>query len=316
VGIVNKAGQLFQKYGTILALIGIVVFFSVMTDTFLTSRNLINILSHISMLTIIATGMTVCMIPGDFDMSIASVASLAGVIATSLILSGFGVVGSIVITVGMGALFGVVAGILITTLKISAFIATLALGTIATGINFMFTRGQEVYGIFPDSFLMIAQGRVIGIPIQVFIMAAVVLVFAFVMEKTKMGKWMYSIGGSVKASFLSGINVRLLRVVGMIISGALAAFTGCILASRLGSGQPTAGDAYLMDAIAASFLGMTAIKVGRPNVLGTFVGALIIGVINNGLVIMGVSYFFQYIAKGAIIILAVALTSFKNAESF
>lgn len=105
---------------------------------------------------------------GDFDMSIASVASLAGVIATSLILSGFGVVGSIVITVGMGALFGVVAGILITTLKISAFIATLALGTIATGINFMFTRGQEVYGIFPDSFLMIAQGRVIGIPIQVF----------------------------------------------------------------------------------------------------------------------------------------------------
>ncbi|MDD3461570.1 MAG: ABC transporter permease, partial [Mesotoga sp.] len=216
----------------------------------------------------------------------------------------------------MGALFGVVAGILITTWKISAFIAALALGTIATGINFMFTRGQEVYGIFPDSFLTIAQGRVMGIPIQVFIMAAVVLIFAFVMEKTKMGKWMYSIGGSVKASFLSGINVRLLRVVGMIISGALAAFTGCILASRLGSGQPTAGDAYLMDAIAASFLGMTAIKVGRPNVLGTFVGALIIGVINNGLVIMGVSYFFQYIAKGAIIILAVALTSFKNSESF
>lgn len=312
----NRAGQLFQKYGTILALIGILVFFSVMTDTFLTSRNLINILSHISMLTIIATGMTVCMIPGDFDMSIASVASLAGVIATSLILSGFGVVGSIVITIGMGALFGVVAGILITTLKISAFIVTLALGTIATGINFMFTRGQEVYGIFPDSFLMIAQGRVIGIPVQVFIMAAVVLIFAFVMEKTKMGKWMYSIGGSVKASFLSGINVRLLRVVGMVISGALAAFTGCILASRLGSGQPTAGDAYLMDAIAASFLGMTTIKVGRPNVLGTFAGVLIIGVINNGLVIMGVSYFFQYIAKGAIIILAVSLTSFKNAENF
>ena len=102
----------------------------------------------------------------------------------------------------------------------------------------------------------------------------------------------------------------------MIISGALAAFTGCILASRLGSGQPTAGDAYLMDAIAASFLGMTTIKVGRPNVPGTFVGALIIGVINNGLVIMGVSYFFQYIAKGAIIILAVAMTSFRNSESF
>jgi ribose transport system permease protein len=312
----NKFGQNFQKYGTIIAVIVIILFFSLMTETFFTTRNLINILSHISLLTIIATGMTVCMVPGDFDMSIASVAGLSGVIVASLILKGIGIVASIALTVGMGALFGFISGIVITRLKISAFIVTLAVSSIATGINFMFTRGQEIYGIFPDSFLAIAQGRVGGIPTQVFIMATVVIVFTFIMEKTKMGKWMYAIGGSVKASYLSGINVTMLRVVGMVISGSLAAFTGCILASRLGSGQPTAGDAYLMDAIAASFLGMTTIKVGRPNVIGTFIGALIIGVINNGLVIMGVSYFFQYIAKGAIILLAVAMTSFRNSESF
>jgi ribose/xylose/arabinose/galactoside ABC-type transport system permease subunit len=311
----NKIGLLFQKYGTILALIGIVVFFSIMTETFLTSRNLINILSHISMLTIIATGMTVCMIPGDFDMSIASVASLSGVIVTSLILKGLGVFGSILITVGMGALFGVIAGILITRLKISAFIATLALGTIATGINFMFTRGQEFTASSPiPSSRSRRKGS--GNPRPGLHNGSSHCRLHLRDGKDEDGKVDVLNRGSVKASFLSGINVRLLRVVGMIISGALAAFTGCILASRLGSGQPTAGDAYLMDAIAASFLGMTTIKVGRPNVPGTFVGALIIGVINNGLVIMGVSYFFQYIAKGAIIILAVSMTSFRSSESF
>jgi len=124
-----------------------------------------------------------------------------------------------------------------------------------------------------------------------------------------MGRWMYAIGGSARSAYLSGIRVNLYRIIALMFSGTLAAFTGCILASRLGSGQPTAGDAFLMDAIAAAYLGMTTIKVGRPNVIGTFVGALIIGIIDNGLVLMGVSYFFQYIAKGLIIVLAVAMTA-------
>lgn len=312
----SKVGAIFQKYGTILALLAIVLFFAFATETFLTSRNVINILSHISMLTIIAVGLTICMIPDDFDMSVAAIASLAGVIVTSLILNGVSLFGALLITAGMGAAFGLVSGFLITTVGISAFIVTLAMGTVATGINFMYTRGQEIYGMFPDSFLFIAQGKIGGvIPTQVIIMAVIVLVFAFIMEKTRMGKWMYSIGGSVRASYLSGINVKLFRVIGMVISGALAAFTGCIMASRLGSGQPTAADGLLMDAIASAFLGMTVIKIGRPNVIGTFIGALIIGVIDNGLVLMGVSYFFQYIAKGAIIILAVTMTSVKSGET-
>lgn len=120
---------------------------------------------------------------------------------------------------------------------------------------------------------------------------------------------MYAIGGSIHASFLSGIKVNLYRIFGLMISGGLAAFTGCILASRLGSGQPTAGDSYLMDAIAAAYIGMTTIKTSRPNIIGTLIGVLFIGVIENGLVLIGVSYFFQYIAKGVIIILAVALSS-------
>jgi ribose transport system permease protein len=167
-----------------------------------------------------------------------------------------------------------------------------------------------VFGEFSEGFLFIGQGKIFGVlPTQVALMACTVAIFAFAMEKTKMGRWMYAIGGSIRAAYHSGIKVNLYRIAAQVLSGALAAFTGCILASRLGSGQPTAGDAYLMDAIAAVYIGMTTMKVGRPNVLGTLIGALIMGVIDNGLVLMGVSYFFQYIAKGAIIILAVALTS-------
>lgn len=302
--------MLIQKYGTVLALAVLVLFFSLVTGTFIEPRNLLNILAHISMLTIIATGLTICMVPGDFDMSIASVASLSGVLFASLTLKGIPLLPSIILVAAMGAVFGLVAGVLVTKVRISAFIATLALGSAATGVNFMYTRGQEVYGEFSESFLFLGQGRLFGIiPTQVVLMLCTVALFAFVMEKTKMGRWMYAIGGSVRAAYHSGIRVNLYRIIALALSGCLAAFTGCILASRLGSGQPTAGDAFLMDAIAAAYIGMTTMKVSRPNVLGTLIGALIMGVIDNGLVLMGVSYFFQYIAKGAIIILAVALTS-------
>jgi ribose/xylose/arabinose/galactoside ABC-type transport system permease subunit len=299
-----------QRYGTIIALLVLVVFFSLASGSFIEPRNLLDILAHISMLTIIATGLTVCMVTGDFDMSIASVASLSGVLLASFVLKGFPLGIALLIVVLAGAVFGLVGGILITKVKVSAFIATLALGSIATGINFMYTRGQEVFGEFKPDFLFLGQGKVFGVvPTQVVLMACVVALFAFVMEKTKTGRWMYAIGGSIRSAYHSGIRVNLYRVVGLVLSGALAAFTGCVLASRLGSGQPTAGDAFLMDAIAAAYIGMTTVKVSRPNIIGTLIGALIMGVIDNGLVLMGVSYFFQYIAKGAIIILAVALTS-------
>lgn len=307
---------LFQAYGTIIALLLIIAVFAFSTDTFISPRNLINILSHISMLTIIAIGLTICMVTGDFDMSIAAVASLAGVIVASLHLKGVPLFPAIGTTVLMGTVIGLAAGLLVTKAKVSSFITTLAIGSIATGTNFMYTRGQEVFGTFSESFLFIGQGSIFGVlPTQVIVMAATVIVFALLMEKSKMGKWMYAIGGSERAAYHSGIRVNTYRVVAMALSGALAAFTGCILASRLGSGQPTAGDAFLLDAIAAAFIGMTTIKIGRPNVIGTFIGALIMGVIDNGLVLMGVSYFFQYIAKGCIIILAVALTSFKGIGS-
>jgi len=306
----ENAKYFVQKYGTIITLILLIVIFSITTETFLEPRNLLNIVAHISMLMIIATGLTVCMVPGDFDMSIGSVASLSGIFFSSLVVRNFPLIPSILVGLLMGAVFGLTAGLLVTKVRISAFIATLALGQVATGINFMYTRGQEVFGDFSKGFLSLGQGKTFSIiPNQVLIMIGIVFIFAFTMEKTKVGRYMYAIGGSIHASFLSGIKVNLYRIFGLMISGGLAAFTGCILASRLGSGQPTAGDSYLMDAIAAAYIGMTTIKTSRPNIIGTLIGVLFIGVIENGLVLIGVSYFFQYIAKGVIIILAVALSS-------
>lgn len=305
-----KAKMSMQKYGTVIALAILIIFFSVATGNFIEPRNLMNILAHISMLTIIATGLTVCMVTGDFDMSIGAVAGLAGVFFASLSLKGLPLVVAVLAVMCMGAAFGALAGILVTKVRVSAFITTLALSSAATGVNFMFTRGQEIYGEFSPAFLFLGQGKLFGVlPTQIVLMLATVAVFAFVMDKTKMGRWMYAIGGSIRAAYHSGIKVNLYRVIALVLSGAFAAFTGCILSSRLGSGQPTAGDAYLMDSIAAAYIGMTTMKVNRPNVLGTLIGALIMGVIDNGLVLMGVSYFFQYIVKGAIIIFAVALTS-------
>lgn len=306
----DKSKIFVQKYGTIITLILLIIIFSLTTGTFLEPRNLLNIIAHISMLMIIATGLTVCMVPGDFDMSIGSVASLSGIFFSSLVVKNVPLIPSILIVILMGTVFGLTAGLLVTKVRISAFIATLALGQVATGINFMYTRGQEVFGDFSNSFLSLGQGKTFNIiPNQVLIMICIVCIFAFTMEKTKVGRYMYAIGGSIHASYLSGIKVNLYRICGLMISGGLAAFTGCILASRLGSGQPTAGDSYLMDAIAATYIGMTTIKASRPNIIGTLIGVLFIGVIENGLVLIGVSYFFQYIAKGVIIILAVALSS-------
>jgi Ribose/xylose/arabinose/galactoside ABC-type transport systems, permease components len=280
----ENAKYFVQKYGTIITLILLIVIFSITTETFLEPRNLLNIVAHISMLMIIATGLTVCMVPGDFDMSIGSVASLSGIFFSSLVVRNFPLIPSILVVLLMGAVFGLTAGLLVTKVRISAFIATLALGQVATGINFMYTRGQEVFGDFSKGFLSLGQGKTFSIiPNQVLIMIGIVFIFAFTMEKTKVGRYMYAIGGSIHASFLSGIKVNLYRIFGLMISGGLAAFTGCILASRLGSGQPTAGDSYLMDAIAAAYIGMTTIKTSRPNIIGTLIGVLLSASSKTGL---------------------------------
>ncbi|MCR4427688.1 MAG: ABC transporter permease [Firmicutes bacterium] len=303
--------NLVRSYGTLLGLVALVVVFSATTQVFLTFNNIINILRQVSMLAIISTGLTFCMVTGDFDLGIGSVGSLVGVVTVSLLVKGFPVPLSLLAGLGLAALFGMVNGALVTQVGISSFISTLAAGSVATGVTFLYTQGQAIYGDLPQSFAFIGRGYVGSIPTPIIVMAFVVVLGEFILTRTRMGRYMYAIGGNLNAARLSGISVRKYRLLGLLFSSLGAGIAGIILASRLGSGQPTAAAGFFLDAIAAAFLGQTIFRDGRPNILGTFVGVLIIGVMNNGLTLLRVSYYWQDISKGAIIVLAVALAALR-----
>lgn len=180
----------------------------------------------------------------------------------------------------------------------------------------MYSEGRAIYGNLPESFTMLGRGDVLGLPMPIIIMAIIgVLVYIF-LNKTRSGRYIYAVGGNATASKLSGIKVTQYRILGLILSGVGAAIAGMVLAARLGSGQPTAGESFLMDSLGAVFLGMTTIKVGQPNVIGTLVGVILIGVLNNGLNLLGLPFYIQDIAKGAIMIFAVAFAASKNELKF
>lgn len=307
----ERLTNIIWEYGTLIGLLVLVVFFSTMSDAFLRFGNIVNILRQISMLAIIATGLTFCMVTGDFDLGIGSIGSIAGVMTVSLLVRGAPTIISVLAGLGVAALFGLANAVLVTRVGISSFISTLAAGSVATGVTFLYTQGQAIYAQLPPAFEFIGRGYVGIIPAPVIIMALVVALGQFVLSRTRTGRYMHAIGGNITAARLSGIAVSKYRGLGLLFSSLGAGAAGIILASRLGSGQPTAASGFFLDAISAAFLGQTVLRDGRPSVIGTFIGVLIIGVINNGLTLLGVSYYWQDISKGIIIVLAVTLATLR-----
>ncbi|HHW01718.1 MAG TPA: ABC transporter permease [Thermoanaerobacterales bacterium] len=308
---INKNSSL-SKYGTVFALLAVIVIFSVISDRFMAPDNLINILRQISTLTIVAVGLTICMATNDFDLSVGNVAGLAGVLTTGLLVTQHSMLFSIAAGLSVGVIAGLINSFLITFIGIGSMIATLGTSSIILGINFGYTGGRAVYGGLPDFFYFFGRGSLFGIPTPIIIMAIVLITAYFLLNRTVFGRYVYAVGGNINAARLSGIRVRYYRSIAIIISGITAALAGIVLASRLGSGQPTAGQAFLMDGLGAVFIGMTTIKPGQPNILGTMVGAFIIGVINNGLNLLGLPFWVQDIGKGVIMILAVASAVYRN----
>lgn len=298
-------------YGTLIGLLILVVVFSLASDTFLRLNNIVNILRQISMLAIIATGLTFCMVTGDFDLGIGSIGSLAGVITVSLLVKGYPTIVGVLAGMATAAVFGLANAVLVTRAGISSFISTLAAGSVATGVTFLYTQGQAIYGRMPSAFAFIGRGYVGPIPAPVVLMILVVALGEFLLSRTRTGRYMRAIGGNMAAARLSGIAIERYRGLGLVFSSLGAGAAGIILASRLGSGQPTAASGFFLDAISAAFLGQTVLRDGRPSVIGTFLGVLIIGVINNGLTLLGVSDHWQDISKGIIIVLAVALATLR-----
>lgn len=302
-----------RRYGTLLALLVICVLLALTTPRFLTVSNLSTVLVQLSMLMVVASGLTVVVAAGEFDLSVGAVAGLAGVLTTGLLIHATAdVVLAIAAGVAAGALVGLLNGILVAVVGLPSLIATLGMISVVTGLNQWYTKGQAVYGGLPDWFAFPGRGALFGIPVPILIMVAIVVISYVLLERTATGRHLYTIGDNRDVARLAGISVRRKKIFALVFCGACAGLAGVILASRLGSGQPAAGDHFLMDGLAAVFLGMTAFSLGQANMRGTVVGTLIIGVLRNGFNLLGWPYYIQDIAMGAIMIGAITVAASKG----
>jgi len=303
---------IFARYATIIGLALMIVIFSILSpDAFPTLNNFVNVLNQASLATIIAGGLTLAVVVGELDLSIGYAASLHGVLVTGLIVHDkLPIALAIVIVLALGALIGVVNGLIVTKLRVNSVIATLGVGTIIVGLAFAYSSGVPIVAGVPEGFLQLSLGRwLFGIPNPIIIMAVVVVGLWVLVERTAIGQEIQAVGGNPIAARLAGISVDRIKILGFVISAVCAALTGALLASRLGSGTTNAADAYLLTAFAAVFLGSATLRDGEFHVLGTFIGTLIIVFGFNGLNIFGAPTFSQYVFQGTILVVAVALSS-------
>jgi ribose transport system permease protein len=311
-------GSILRRYGTLIGFILILVVFSVtLPDTFLTARNWINITQQVSMLTVVAVGMTIVMVMGDFDLSVGSMASLSGIVAAMLFTLGLPVWAAVSIALLVGLVGGAFNGVLVSVIGILPFVATLATLTIFSGAAFVISGGKTIFGrAIPDAFADYAKN---GLPLggitlpNLTITAIATLVLGwFLLEQTTFGRRLYAIGGNMEAARLSGVRVRTLRLVAFALTGVTAAVAGLMYASRVASANPTQGSGLMLNAIAATFLGMTMSEQGEPRVHATLIGVLILGVLDNGLTQLSVDSYVRQILVGAIVLAAVAASSLSR----
>lgn len=312
--------SLFRRYGTLLGFAAILVFFSVMLpDTFLTARNWLNITQQLSMLMVVAAGMTIVMVMGDFDLSVGSTASLAGIVAAVLFTLGYPVWAAVGIALLVGLVGGAINGALVAALGILPFIATLATLTMFSGAAFVISGGKTISGrAIPEEFGNFAREGValgdLSIPNLTIVAFTVMLAVWVLLEQTTFGRRLYAIGGNIEAAFLAGVPVRRLKLAAFALTGVSAAMAGLLYASRVASANPTQGSGLMLNAIAAVFLGQSMTQHGEPRILATLVGVLILGVLDNGLTQLSVDSYVRQILVGGIILLAVALSSFSKAR--
>jgi ribose transport system permease protein len=300
-----------QKIGAFLGLILLGLFFSLANSHFLQVNNLLNVALQTSIVAIVAIGQTYVIIKGGIDLSVGSIAALSGVIAAEMMTSG----SPIWLSVIVGALGGVVCGLLngaiISYGKIPPFIATLGMMGIARGAVLVITDGIPVSGL-PKAFGKLGGGTFLGIPMPIILMVIIAIIMSFVLSRSRFGRSVYAIGSNEKASFLSGINVNKTKLGVYGLSGLLAGIAGIILTSRLISAAPTAGQNYELDAIAAAVIGGASLSGGVGTIVGTLIGAFIMGILRNGLNLLGVSYYWQQIAIGIVIIGAVYVDTLRR----
>ncbi|MBS5081729.1 MAG: ABC transporter permease [Clostridiales bacterium] len=299
--------DLFNKYGILLVFLILFVLLTVITNTFFTSRNLINVLKQVSINGIISVGMMCVLLTGGIDLSVGSIVALSGIVATTFAHPGeYPVIIPIILGVLAGAACGVVNGTLVAFLHLPAFIATLGMLSVASGVALVLSKGRPISNL-SEQFRYIGGGSILGLPILIYILAAVFLIGYLILSWTKFGRYLYAIGGNEEAAKASGLSVARIKLFVYMISGICAGLAGTVLASRINAGQPNSGEGYELDAIAAVVIGGTSLNGGIGKVSGTILGVLIVGVINNGMDLLNISSYYQKIVKGSIIVLAVLL---------
>ncbi|TDL78336.1 ABC transporter permease [Palleronia sediminis] len=315
-----RAVERLQRYGIFLALVVVCLALTALNEFFLTPRNIVNVLRQTSINGILAIGLTFVILARGIDLSVGSVVALAGVIAASLATtsSGAAVAGgpypvavALAAGIAVGAACGAASGAVVARFNVPAFVATLGMLSAARGLTLLYSEGRPVPAL-TDEFRWIGTGDLFGVPMPVVLFIAVFLASWWVLGQTRFGRHVYAAGGNPHAATVSGINVRRIRFAVFVISGALAGLAGMILAARTGSALPQAGVAYELDAIAAVVIGGTSLAGGVGRVTGTVIGALLIGVVNNGLDLMGVESYYQLVIKGLLIVAAVMLDQTRN----
>ncbi len=304
--------KIIKKYGIVLILLVIMLVFTLLSPVFLTLGNIMNIIRQVSMLGIVAAGMTIVVIAGGIDLSVGSQISLISVIVALLMRDG-GLQPFMASLLGLGltTAIGFFNGFIITKTKIAPLIATLAMMTILQGVSYISCGGLPIYGL-PPGIKTIAQNYVWVIPIPVIIMLVILAASGVFLKRTYIGRYIYAVGSNEEATRLSGINVHSIRILTYTICGFLTGIAGLILLGRVNSGQPITGRGYEMDVLSAIVLGGVSITGGRGTIFGATIGVLIIGVLNNGLIIIGVNEYYQLVIKGLVLLLAVIVDSLQQ----
>ncbi len=315
-----RSGKSFlARYAIVIALVSLIVIISILVPRFLLPQNLFNVGMQISINGILSVGMTCVILTGGIDLSIGAILAISGLVA-SLFAVGFPIENTFVATVAslavalvVGFVCGLFNGVAVTKFKVTPFITTLASLSIIRGVCYLLTDSRPIFGV-SDSYAWIGQGYIGPVPIAVILLVLIVAAAALLLNRTPFGRHIYAVGGNDEVARLSGISSDRIKVYVYIISGLLSAVGGYIYMSRLQSGQPTAGTGYELQAIAATVVGGTSLAGGLGSIWGTFAGALIIGILNNGMSLLQVSSYWQNVFTGIVILAAVAFNEYANSR--
>lgn len=311
----GRAAGVLARWGTFSGLVLLVAVMSLVSPRFLTTSNLLTLLTQVSMLCVVALGETLVLVSGNIDVSTGSVVGLSAVMSALLLTRSFPSELAVATALAVGALLGALNGLTVGYLRVDALIATFATSAVALGLNFWLTKGSAVL-LFGEAakpgFMAIGQGTIWGIPMPFVIMLGAFIVSLIAMEKTAWGLRLRAVGGNPTAASLFGIGNAKAKLQAFVACGTLAALSGVIVAARLGSGSPIAGSSYTLDGIAAAYIGSTMFRQGEPHILGTLLGVLIFGVLTNGFSLLGVGFEVQSIARGLIVVSSVALAATRS----